>query len=163
VGFVETWKLQYACPECFQKAEDVILYVLMGFSFCKIPFPSNIGKFWYPANTDLPNNNSQNRSHSKKKVPLSTTTELNMVTAWMSTEPPFGYKIWVLSFNKIAHTLFPWDQHYSRRGIIPWAYIGTSLVPAVFSIINIIILAMGKVISLGWPNRLGLIIKCDGL
>jgi len=40
--------------------------------------------------------------------------------------------------------MFTWNQHYSTRGIIP------SLGPAVFSIINIIILAMGKVISLAF-------------
>ncbi len=65
----------------FKKAEYVILYVLMGFSFCKISLPSNIGKFSYPANTDLPNTNSQNSAQPIKKVPLSTSTELNMVTA----------------------------------------------------------------------------------
>jgi hypothetical protein len=132
----------------FQKAEYVILFVLMGISFCKIPLPSKIGKFWYPANTDLPNNNSSNSTQPRKKVPISTTTELNMVTAWSSTEPLFAYKIWVVSFSKTGDTMFTWNQHYSSRGITPWTYINTSLGPAVFSIINIIILAMGKVISL---------------
>jgi hypothetical protein len=122
----------------------------MGFSYCKIPLPSNIGKKWYPANTELPNNNSRKGTQPRKKVPLSTNTELNMVTAWISTELPSAYKIWVVSFSKIGDTMFTWNQHYSRRGIIPSTYNSTSLGPAVFSIINIIILAMGKVIALAF-------------
>jgi hypothetical protein len=63
-----------------------------------------------------------------------------MVTAWISTESPFAYEIWVVSFNKIGDTMFTWNQHYSRRGYIYQYMFG--------SIINIIILAMGKAISL---------------